>query len=210
MKPNASARSRVLAGTTFVLALAWPALGAAAASGGHGGEESPSIFSGDWMNSLYTVVIFLAVLGILGKWAWGPILATLQRREQFIRESLEQAKRDREAAEKRLHEYEERIHKASQEAAALVEEGRRDADDTRRRGQEQARAEAEAMIERARREIGLAKDAAVKELYELVANLAADVSAKVLRRSLSEDEQRRLIGEAIGEVRQKLGGQGPN
>ncbi len=94
------------------------------------------------------------MLFILGKFAWGPILSTLQRREQFIRESLEQAKRDRAEAEGRLREYEAKIVKAHEEAGAIVEEARRDAEDTRRRLNEQARTEAEAMVERAKREIG--------------------------------------------------------
>jgi F-type H+-transporting ATPase subunit b len=168
-------------------------------------HESPSLFAGDLGNTIWTLVIFLAVLGVLGKFAWGPILTTLQRREQFIRESLEQAKHDRDEADKRLHEYEEKLHKATQEASGILEEGRRDAEAARSRIQEQARSEADAMIERGRREIGLAKDAAVKDLYQLVANLAADVSSKLLRRSLNEDEQRRLVDQAMAEMRDKLG-----
>lgn len=175
-----------------------------AAEHGEGGPP-PSLFAGDLGNTIWTLVIFVVLLLVLGKFAWKPILATLQRREQFIRESLEEAKQDREKAEQRLREYEEKLQKAHQEAAAIVEEGRRDAEDTRKRIQEQSRSEAEAMIERARREIGIAKDGAVKDLYQLVANMATDVTAKVLRRDLTDEEQKRLVNDATAEIRNTHG-----
>ncbi len=73
------------------------------------------------------------MLFVLGKFAWGPILSGLQARENFIRESLETAKRDRDEAEARLREYEERLATARAEATAIVDEGRRDAEVVKRR-----------------------------------------------------------------------------
>ena len=99
------------------------ALPALAAEGGDG-----NIFAGDLGNMIWTVVIFVLVLLVLGKFAWGPILEGLQARENFIRESLEEAKADRESAEERLREYEVKLAEARAEATALVEEGRRDAE----------------------------------------------------------------------------------
>ena len=52
---------------------------------------------------------FLLVIFVLGKFAWGPLLSGLQQREEFIRRSLQEAKDDREAAEARLQEYEEKL-----------------------------------------------------------------------------------------------------
>lgn len=190
----------------LMLVVAVPAVMYAAegAEGGHGGG-APNLFSGDLGNAIWTLVIFLLVLTVLGRFAWGPILATLQKREQFIRESLEQAKRDRDEAEKRLHEYEARLHHAKEEATAIVEEGRRDAEEAKRRIAEQARSDAEAMIQRARREIGIARDTAVKDLYEEAAKLAAEIAGKALMRAMTEDEHRRLIQASLDEVREKVG-----
>ena len=61
-----------------------------------------SPFAGNVGNALWTLVIFLLVVTVLGKFAWGPILALLQQREEFIHRSLADAKRDREEAETRL------------------------------------------------------------------------------------------------------------
>src|SRR5262245_27567766 len=102
-------------------------------------HESPSLFAGDLGNSFWTLLIFVLVLVVLGKYAWGPILNALQSREQFIREALEKAKREREEAEARLREYEERLAGARGEASAIVDEGRRDAEAVKRRVEEEAK-----------------------------------------------------------------------
>ena len=87
-----------------------------------------SPFAGNVGNAIWTLAIFLLVLIILGKFAWGPVLALLQEREQFIHKSLADAKRDREEAEARLKEYAAKVQSARAEAAALVDDARRDAE----------------------------------------------------------------------------------
>src|SRR5436305_443733 len=116
-----------VAGVAAMTMMAVPAL--AAEEGG----EAPSLFAGDLGNSVWTLLIFVIVLIVLGKFAWGPILNTLQTRESFIREALEKAKHDRESAEARLKEYEQKLAAARAGATAIVEEGRRDADVVKRR-----------------------------------------------------------------------------
>ena len=172
------------------LALAAPALAAETAAEGHG---EPSLFSGDLGNAIWTVVIFGLVVLVLGKYAWGPILNTLQARETFIRESLETAKRDREESEARLKEYEARLAQARTEASAIVEEGRRDAVAVKQRIEAEARAEAEKMIERAKREIHIATETATKELYQLSARQAIEMAARVIGRELTPQDHERLI-----------------
>ena len=77
--------------------------------------ESPGgPFEGNFGVALWTLVIFGIVVFVLGKFAWGPILGGLQAREKFIRESLESAKRDREAAEARLKEYSDKLSLAEE------------------------------------------------------------------------------------------------
>lgn len=177
-----------------LLALAVPAL-AAAAEGSP--ESSPSLFAGDLGNSAWTLLIFALVLVVLGKFAWGPILSTLQSRESFIRQALESAKHDREAAEARLKEYEQKLAASRAEATAIVEEGRRDAEVVKRRIEAAAKEEADKTIERAKREIQIATDTATKELYTLSAKLATQLAAQVIGRELSPQDHQRLISQAI-------------
>ena len=128
-------------------------------------------------------------------------------REEFIRDSLAKAKKDREQSEAKLMQIEDRLGKAREEATAIVDEGRRDAEVLHRKLQQEARDEADATIERARREISLAKDTAVKELYERTARLATDAAARIVRKELNADDHRRLVDEAIEELA-RAGGNG--
>jgi F-type H+-transporting ATPase subunit b len=108
-----------------------------------------SPFAGNVGNAIWTLAIFLLVVTILGKFAWGPVLALLQERERFIHKSLADAKRDREEAEARLREYAARIQTARAEAGAIVEEARRDAERLRDDLKQRARTEADTMVQNA-------------------------------------------------------------
>ncbi|MHC4089981.1 MAG: F0F1 ATP synthase subunit B [Planctomycetota bacterium] len=134
------------------------------------------------------------------KFAWKPILTALQKREEFIRNSLAEAKKDREETEAKLKQIEERLHTARDEAAAIVEEGRRDGEVVKRKAHQDARQEAEAMLERAKREIGLARDTAVKELYDLTARLATEAASRIIDKELDAKEHERLIAESIDQL----------
>jgi F-type H+-transporting ATPase subunit b len=164
----------------------------AAEGGAQGGP-----FEGNIGNALWTLVIFGLVVLVLGKFAWKPILGGLQQREEFIRSSLLQAKQDREAAEARLREYSEKLNSARSEATAIVEEARRDAEALKRRFQEETQAEANRTIERARREIKIAQETGVKELYTLAAQLTTQVAGKILQREIQPSDHERLIRESI-------------
>lgn len=181
------------------LALAAPAWAAEAADGGHG-EGASNPFAGDIGNALWTVVIFGLVVLVLGKFAWGPILGSLQAREKFIHESLEKARLEREAAEIRLREYEEKLASARSEATAIVDEARRDAEVVKRKIEADAKLEGDKMIERAKREIQIATDTATKELYTLSARLATDMASRVLGREISLEDHERLIADSIREL----------
>lgn len=164
------------------------------------GGESANPFAGDVGVAVWTVVIFLTVVFVLGKFAWGPILNALQKREDFIRNSLEQAKKDREESEAKLKEYTEQLTAARAEAKEIVEEGRRDAEVVHGKIEQDAKKEAAAIMERARREIQIATDTAVKELYDLSGKLATDIASRIIRKELNAAEHERLISESIEEL----------
>lgn len=176
-------------------------LGATVVRASEGGEQ-PSLFTGDLGNVFWSLLTFAAVLVVLGKFAWKPILDGLKNRETFIRDSLAQAKKDRDESEVRLKQYVEKLDSARAEATAIVEEGRRDAEVVKRGIEEDARAEATRATERAKREIELATETAIKELYTLSATLATDVASRVLNKNLDAGEHERLIQESLQELEQ--------
>lgn len=161
-------------------------------------ESEVNIFSGDLGTLFWTLLIFILVLVALAKFAWRPILTGLHRREKFIHDALANAKRDREEAESRLKEMVDQLKKARAEASAIVDEGRKDGETVRRRIEEEARRNADAMIERAKREIGVARDSALGELHEQSARMAMQMAGVVLKRQLTPEDHGRLITEALG------------
>ncbi len=187
------------------VATAWSGLPVLAAET-HGGEEV-SIFAGNLGNAFWTLLIFLLVLAVLRKFAWGPILSGLQKRERYIQDTLESARRDREAAEARLREYEERLARAQAEALGVVEEARRDAEAVRRRIEEETRQSTNAMVERAKREIKVAADTVLRELYDRSADLAVSMAGSILKRQLAPEDHRRLVQEALAALEQGGGGE---
>lgn len=172
-----------------------PALAAAE----HGDETN--IFNADIGNFVFTLIIFGLVVLILGKFAWKPLLNVLNEREKTIRDSLETARAEREQAQRLLADYKAQLEKARQEATAITDEGRRDAEAVRQRILEDARKETADMTERARREIQLATDTAIRDLYDRTAELSVDVARRVLQRELTPADHQRLISESLTEIK---------
>lgn len=179
----------------YFLILGAAALPAWAAEEGAGGP-----FAGNFGNALWTFLIFVLLLFVLGKYAWGPILSALQGREQFIHDSLAEAKKSRDDAAALLAEYEAKLAAARQEVEAILDEGRRDAAAVRLREEERAKQEAEKVLTRARREIEIAKDTAVKDLYQQAARLSTGIAQRILERELKPEDHTRLIDEAIASL----------
>lgn len=174
---------------------------AAEDAGGHS-EEKISIFTGGFAQAAWTLLIFALVVVVLGKFAWGPLLAQLQKREEFIRDSLATAKSDREAAEARLKEYEERLAKAREEASAIVDEGRRDAEEVAKRIMAESRTSAKVEQDRALREIDMARKTALKDLYDQSSQLAMTMAESVLKREMKMEDHEQLIQDALTQMRE--------
>ncbi len=188
----------------IIAALSVTALTAAnpAFAAGEGGEQA-NLFAGDLGNMIWTLVVFGLVVFVLGKFAWKPILKGLQAREDFISNSLAEAKADRDQAEESLKKIEARLADARTEASAIVEEGRRDADVVRAKIEEDARDEAEKMVARAKREIELATQTAVKEIYAKADKLAVEAASAVIKREINPADHTRLIQDAIAAIEAK-------
>lgn len=178
-----------------------PFLGAfAAAAPAFAAEAGGGPFEGNVGNALWTLVVFALVVFVLGKYAWGPILSGLQDREKFIRQSLEEARRDRVEAEARLKQYTDQLNAARGEATGIVEEARRDAEEVKRRIEAEAGVEARQIVERSKREIELAKETALKELYTTSAKLTTELAGRILEREISPADHERLIRDSIARL----------
>lgn len=145
-------------------------------------------------------VSFGILLWVLYKYAWPPILEAMETRERKIRDSIEQAEENRAAAEQRLQEYETRLKSASQEADAILTEARNKAQRLLNDNEQRLRAESERIRGQATQEIERERRKALQDVREEAADLAILVAEKVLTRSLSDDDHRRLAQEALQSV----------
>lgn len=171
------------------------ALPAEAVETAEGAGLSP--FAGNVGNAIWTLAIFLLVVLVLGKYAWGPVLALLQQREEFIHRSLAEARRDREEAESRLKEYVAKLRDARTEAAAIIEEARRDAEQLRGELRQRARTEADTLIQNAERQITLQTQRAIQEIRRETVDLSVAIASKIIQRNLTKEDNQHLIDEAL-------------
>jgi F-type H+-transporting ATPase subunit b len=169
-------------------------------SGGHGNDDG-GIFSGLLDLAIWTVVVFLLLFFVLRGAAWKPMLAGLQKREQLIHGAMHEAQLAKEEAQKLREQLQREMNQASEKVRQTMEEARRSAQQMSDEMVNKARSEIQAERERHRREISIAKDQALQEIWTQTAQLATLVSAKAIRRQLTPDDQRRLVEEAMADMR---------
>jgi len=163
--------------------------------GTSGVSTDPSEFKSDL--AIFTFVVFLLLLAILWKFAWGPISVGLEKREHGIAEHIAAAQRSHEEAKRLLAEYERKLASAQDDVRAILDEARRDAAHTQQEILAQARADAVAEMDRAKHEVETARDQALKQLVETGANLAVELAGRILRAELTPAKHAQLINEAV-------------
>jgi F-type H+-transporting ATPase subunit b len=159
-----------------------------------------SPFAGNLGNAVWTLVVFVIVVLVLGKFAWGPVLALLRQREEFIHRSLHDAKRDRDEAEARLKEYTTTLQTAQGEAAAIVEQARRDVERFREEMKEKAKADADIVVRNAERQIQLETTRALQQIRHEAVDLSVAIASKLLQRNISREDNEKLIDEALRQI----------
>ncbi len=152
--------------------------------------------------AFWAVLIFLGMLVILRRTAWAPILEGLKKREETIRSSLEEAKKTRIEMEKMRADFQKELAEAHQQIPKLMEDARKKAEEMSNEMRAKAAADIQAERQRLRHEVEMAKDQAIKEIWEQAAQLATLISARAIGRSLTEEDHRRLLDEAMLEMRQ--------
>lgn len=168
-----------------------------------GEEEAKADLFGRALDlGIWTVVVFLLLFIILRKYAWGPILGGLQKREDNIHEALEQAQKAQRDAESLRAQHQQAMDRAQDEVRKILDQARHDAQHSTEEMITKARTEIQSERDRLRREIDIARDQALQQLWDRTAQLATLISSKVIRRELNASDHRRLVDEALGEFRQ--------
>jgi F-type H+-transporting ATPase subunit b len=163
-------------------------------------EEKPNILAPDLILGISTLIVFLVLLLVLWKYAWGPLQKALHDREEALERTLEETERARHEAERLLAEHRKQMEQASNEIRALMDKAHRDAEATAADILRKAQAEAEAARQRAERDIANARDQALVEIWSKASDLAVSVAGRVLSKQLGDEDRRRLVEAAIQEL----------
>jgi F-type H+-transporting ATPase subunit b len=142
---------------------------------------------------VWTLVIFVVLLGVLAKFAFGPITAAVEARERALEEAISAAKRDREEAALLLAQHRASLDASRAEGQKLIAEARVAAERVRAELIEQAHAEQTRMLDRARAEIESEKARALADLRREAVELAIMGASKVIGQNLDRVANRQLV-----------------
>lgn len=146
---------------------------------------------------LWTLVVFLLLLAILGKFAWGPIAQGLEKREHSIETMIADAKRNQEEAKALLANYESKLAAQQEEYREYMAQARREGEAVQAKILADAQSAAARERERAVTEIDQAKNAALGEIASKSVDVAMGLAGKIVRRQITGEDQRALLHEAV-------------
>jgi F-type H+-transporting ATPase subunit b len=149
---------------------------------------------------LWTLAAFGLTLFVLNKFAFPRIAEALDRRQRAIEESIDTAARLRSEAEELLAQYRERLKEARAQAEEILVRARKAAEVREAEAINEAKERREELLEQTRRDIEAETRRAIQEIRNEVADLTILATEKVTRKVLTEDDQRKLVEEALGEL----------
>ena len=158
-------------------------------------RNATKVFNGG--DILYTLAAFLVLMYYLRKFAWGPLMGVMIKREEHIANEIDAAEKSRIESNELLEEQKELLKEARLEAQAMIENSKEHGEAQREEIIETARQEAERLKESARLRNRTAKRRSNTALREQVASLSVMIASKVIEKELNEEDQQKLINDYI-------------
>src|SRR4051794_65064 len=149
---------------------------------------------------IWTLVLFLFTMWVLSKLAFPKIQEALDKRAKTISESIEAAERQRKESDELLAEYRERLTEAREQADDIMARARKAAETAESEAKTEGNAKREELVAAATRDIEAETRRSLQQIRKEVADLTVLATEKVTRKSLNEEDQRRLVEEALSEV----------
>ena len=146
------------------------------------------------------LIAFLVIWVVLAKFAWPMIVGMLDKRQETIKNNLDEAEAAKIEAQRSLEEYKKQLAEARREAAGIVDEARRAGEQVKADITAQAQAQADEMIAKAKKSIEKEKQAAIADLQSSVADLSVAVAGRFIGEGLSDADQRNLIEKYVAEA----------
>ncbi|MBZ0201908.1 MAG: F0F1 ATP synthase subunit B [Ignavibacteria bacterium] len=151
---------------------------------------------------IWTIIIFFLLLLLLKKYAWGPLLKSLNEREQSIKDSVEKAEYLKQEAEKILAQNKALLAKADEDARKVIAEGKELAEKMRNEMISKTHDDTSRMISQAKSEIEREKIGALNTLKDEIANLAIQAAGKIIDENLDPAKQKKIIDGFINKIPQ--------
>jgi F-type H+-transporting ATPase subunit b len=171
------------------------------AEGGGEEEEGGSfLVSPNLGLMIWTLLVFLFTMYVLSKEAFPRIQAALDKRAKAIRESIEAAEQSKEESEKLVAEYRARLTEAREQADDIIARARKAGEATKAQAADEGRAKREELLAAARRDIEAETRRALERIRKEVADLTVLTTEKVVSKSLTPEDHKRLIEEALKEA----------
>jgi F-type H+-transporting ATPase subunit b len=179
------------------VAICAPVLAAEAEPAGPGDMNplGPSAWKLDL--AIWTAVVFVILVVVLGKFAWKPITEGLDKRERNVADQIAEAEAANQKAKDILADYEHKLAAAQEQVQAVLDEGRRNAEQVGQQLIDKAKEDAHAEYQRAVKQIDAATSAAIEELAGLSATLAVELAGKIVHAKLNQSDHTRLIEQAV-------------
>jgi len=149
---------------------------------------------------IWTIVTFLVLVGLLAKFAWRPLLAVLDERQQAIRKSLDDVRQAKQDLEKVHVESAKILAQARTEAESIVASTRADVNQFREEMRLKAREEAAGIVKNAERQIELETARALQQIRHEAVDLSVTIASKLLQRNVSKDDNARLIEDTFKQI----------
>jgi F-type H+-transporting ATPase subunit b len=149
---------------------------------------------------IWTIVTFLILLVLLKKFAWAPLVSALQKREEHIRLSIDQAEAKLEEARQISEENKRQLAKAEEQSQKLMKEGRDLGEKIKNEIMEKAHQQSRHTIEQAKLEIEREREAALLQLRSEVASLAITAAGKILDETLDADKHKKVVDSFLNEM----------
>jgi len=149
---------------------------------------------------IWTLALFLFTMWVLRKLAFPRIQEALDKRANAIRENIEAAERQRKETDELLNEYRQRLKEAREQADDIVARARKASETAKSEAAAEGKAKREELVAAARRDIEAETRRSLDRIRKEVADLTVIATEKVTRKTLSEEDQRKLVEEALGEL----------
>jgi len=167
-----------------------------------GHEEAPSVFTGDWAESAWTLAWFALLLLVLWRLAWKPLLKSLSDRQNHIQKEIDDAEKSRKQAQQVLDDYRSKLADAERQGREIINQRVKQAQSEAKDVESQSRKQIEQMKIRFEADLEREKGNAQDQLWTQAGDIIKTIGQEVFGKALNDEDNKRLISQAIERLKQ--------